>query len=100
MANAVAESLDPDAMANLVEEKNEPDENQNEEKKDEFVRHGRDLPTVEELRIEEEDQDFYTVTGMCLNCGRKGHAAADCPEPTRVDVPEQERARGQQEGRL
>ncbi|KAI5855783.1 P-loop containing nucleoside triphosphate hydrolase protein [Tricharina praecox] len=86
MANNIAESLDPDAMVNLAEEKNEPDEKLAENVQ---VKH-EDLPALEELRVEEDDRDFYAVTGMCLNCGRKGHAAAECPESKRVDLLEQE----------
>lgn len=94
MANAVAESLGPDAMVNLADEKNEPDEQKREKGKN--VEHGG-LTAVEELRVEEEDQDFYAVTGMCLNCGRKGHAAAECPEPRRVEALEQEGAKVQED---
>jgi hypothetical protein len=78
MANVVAESLDPDAMANL-----EPEEEKMEPETQHHQR--RDVLVEEQQQVGVEETDFYRVSsGMCLNCGRKGHAASNCPEPAKV----------------
>jgi ATP-dependent RNA helicase SUPV3L1/SUV3 len=81
MANMVAESLDPDAMANLEaeEEKTEPETQHHHQHKHQVI-------VEEQQHVGVEETDFYGSNySLCLNCGLKGHSATNCPEPAKAE---------------
>ena len=71
VANAVAESLDPESMANLEDEQVEPDEH---------------VPSAREKRALKVEEDAFkaeeeALEGKCGKCGMRGHVSADCTKP-------------------
>jgi len=92
VANQIAETLDPNAVAGLDEkiEPNEPHEKApvSAQGGDEDGNENEDLSDIDlddEADVEEVEEDFYALGNICLNCGREGHTAATCPGPKKLD---------------